>query len=326
MHSLALVGPYPKGVYEQIRGNLPEDWDITRIETQQELDACKDLVYVILRTHKMDANLINANPKLRIIQRWGAGYDTVDIETAGKLGVPVTIAANINSHSVAEHTIALMLSSLRNIVPLVASTMAGGWDRSSYAEKTYMLAEKNVGLLGCGSIGKKVSELLVALGAKVSYYDPYRLSETLEKQTGLTYLPLDEIFPQSDIISLHLPLTDETKGIVNKKRIGFMKSTALLVNTARGGLIDEAALAEALTTGKIFGAALDCLSEEPYPVDGCLRGVPNLLLTPHVGGTAVELNLYMARRVCENVLKVAHKQPLQATELVNKKLCGYPTD
>lgn len=326
MYSLALVGPYPKGVYEQIRGNLPMDWNITCIETQQELDECRDLVYVILRTHKMNADLINANPNLCIIQRWGVGYDTVDIDAAGKRGIPVTIAANINSHSVAEHTIALMLSSLRNIVPMAVFTMAGAWDRISYAEKTYMLSEKKIGLLGCGAIGKKVAELSSALGAKLSYYDSCRLSEVLEKQMGLTYLPLDEIFSQSDIISLHMPLTDQTKNIVNKTRINLMKPTALLINTARGGLIDEIVLAEALTNGKIFGAALDCLSEEPYPIDGCLRGVPNLLLTPHVGGTAVELNLYMARRVCENVLKVARGQPLQAIELVNKELCGYKTE
>lgn len=321
---LALVGPYPAGVYEQICSLLPR-WKVTRIDTQQELDTRTDLEFVILRTFKMDAALIAANPRLRMIQRWGAGFDTVDIAAAGERGIPVAVAAGINSHAVAEHTILLILAALRNLVPLATDTAAGGWDRNTYAGRTYMLAEKQVGLVGCGAIGRYVAQLLKGLGASVSYYDAFRLDQRTEEALGLTYLELDGLFLQSDIVSLHLPMMEETKGMIDRKLLGRMKPTAVLVNTSRGGLVDEEALAEALREGKLLGAALDSVSQEPYPPNGCLRKAPNLIITPHVAGTVVELNLHMARRVCDNVLAVYENRPLSQRELVNSATCDYPT-
>ena len=326
MVQLALVGPYPQGVYEQVCELLPSDWKVTRVQSQQELGECKDLVYVILRTYKMDAAVIAANPKLRFIQRWGAGYDSVDISAAGKQGVPVAVAAGVNSHAVAEHTILLMLASLRNLVPIALDTASGGWDRSTYAERTYMLAEKKVGLLGCGAVGRYVAQLLKALGANVFYHDPCRLHPDAEKQLGLTYLGMEELFAQSDLVSLHLPLTEQTRGMVDGRLIGRMKPSSILINTSRGGLIEEEALAQALAEHRILGAALDSVSVEPYPEDGCLRGAPNLLMTPHVAGTVAELNLHMARRVCENVRKVHENLPLNGRELVNREICMYPVE
>ena len=321
---LALAGPYPAGVYEQVCALLP-GWEVTRIDTQQELDTQTDLEFVILRTFKMDAALIAANPRLRMIQRWGAGFDTVDIAAAGERGIPVAVAAGVNSHAVAEHTILLMLAALRNLVPIATNTAAGGWDRNSYAGRTHMLAEKQVGLVGCGAIGRHVAGLLKGLGANVFYYDAFRLDRGAEEALGLTYLELDELFLQSDVISLHLPMMEETRGMIDRRLLGQMKPTAILINTSRGGLVDEEALADALREGKLLGAALDSVSQEPYPADGCLRQAPNLIITPHVAGTVVELNLHMARRVCENVLAVCENRPLSSRELVNSATCDYPT-
>ena len=326
MPRLSLAGPYPKGVFEKITALLPGDWTIRRIETQEELNAQTDLEYVILRTFTMGKALIESNPGLRMIQRWGAGYDSVDIAAAGARGIPVAVAAGVNSHAVAEHAILLIMASLRNLLPIATNTTTGGWDRNTYASRTHMLAEKSVGLLGCGAIGRRVAALLKGLGANVSYSDPYRLDAETEQRLGLTYAETDALFSNSDVISLHLPLTDSTAGMVNARLLALMKPAAILVNTARGGLIDENALADALGSGRLQGAALDSFSEEPYPAEGRLRNAPNLIMTPHVGGTVAELNDHMARRVCENIGKVFEGKPLSPRELVNRDACGYPVD
>ncbi len=322
--TLTLAGPYPEEVFGLLRKELPESLNIRVVKDQASLDSLNDMEFVILRTLRMDGALIEANPSLRLIQRWGAGFDTVDIETAGRRNVPVAVASGVNSNAVAEHALLLMLASYRHLTALDASTKKGGWDRTTFASQSFMVSDKLVGLLGCGAIGKLVAQKAAALGAYVQYYDAFRLPAEEEKRLHLSYVDFGTLLETSDILSLHLPLIESTKLIIGEKELGRMKKGAVLINTSRGGLIDEARLAAALEDGRLMAAALDSFSEEPYPADGPLLGVDNLIMTPHIGGTVVDLTLPMVRKVAENVMRVHEGQPLPKRDLVNAAWCGYP--
>ena len=326
LNTVTLAGPYPEEVFGLLRKELPDTLDIRVVKEQSELDALTDMELVILRTLRINGALIEANPSLKLIQRWGVGFDTVDIETAGKRNVPVAVAASVNSCAVAEHAILLMLASYRNLIALDANTKKGGWDRTTFASRSFMISDKQVGLLGCGAIGKLVAQKAGALGANVQYYDAFRLPEVMEKQLGLSYVDFEALLATSDIISLHLPLTEGTKLIIGAKELARMKKGAVLINTSRGGLIDEASLAVALNEGRILAAALDSFSEEPYPSSGPLHGAENLIMTPHIGGTVVDLTLPMVRKVADNVLRVYRGQPLPRRDMVNSGLCPYPVE
>ncbi|TXT47500.1 MAG: Phosphoglycerate dehydrogenase and related dehydrogenase [Spirochaetes bacterium] len=323
---LTLAGPYPKEVPGLIRELLPPDLALREIKDQESLDAARDLEIVILRTLRMGGALIEANPGLRLIQRWGAGYDTVDIEAAGRRKVPVAVAAGVNSNAVAEHALLLILACLRHLTALDASMKRGLWDRTKFAQNSYTIADKTLGLLGCGAIGRLVAEKARALGARVKYFDAFRLSEREEKALGIEYASFDEVVSSSDIITLHLPLLEGTKNIMDQAALAAMKPGSVLVNTSRGGLVDEAALAKALVEGPLMAAALDSFSEEPYPADGPLMGLENLIMTPHMGGSVVDLTLPMVRKVAANALAVMNGRPLPRRDMVNQAACGYPAE
>ncbi len=322
--TVTLAGPYPSEVPGLIRSLLPPGVTLREIPEQSGLDVSRDLEVVILRTLRMDGGLIGGNDRLRFIQRWGAGFDTVDIEAAGRKGVPVAVAAGVNSNAVAEHAILLMLASLRHLTALDASVRRGEWDRVRFAQSSFTIADKVVGLVGCGAIGRLVAAKAKALGADVRYFDAFRLSPEEEDALGLAYRPLEDLLGESDIVSLHLPLVDSTRNILDASALASMKTGAVLVNTSRGGLVDEAALAERLRSGALLGAALDSVAEEPYPDSGPLRGLDNVILTPHMGGTVADLTLPMVRKVTENVLRVLEGKPLSRKDIVNQTLCGYP--
>lgn len=324
--TLSLVGPYPSEVPELIRERLPLNMQLREIKDQEALDVARDLEYVILRTLKIDAHLIENNPNLLFIQRWGAGYDSVDIVAAGKRKIPVAVAAGINSNAVAEHAILLMLASLRHLIALDASVKRGAWDRSSFAQNSFTIADKTLGLIGCGAIVKLVAAKAQALDAKVAYYDSFRLNPHEEKSLGLSFLPLRELLEVSDIISLHVPLLDSTKNIIDASALSLMKQGSILINTSRGGLIDEAALVSALREGPLMAAALDSFSEEPYPSNGALLTLANLIMTPHIGGTVADLTLPMVRKVIANVAAVKEGKALPKRDCVNQDLCGYPVE
>lgn len=324
--TVTLAGPYPEVVPDLLRKEIPDDVAIRRVQSQEELDAMEDLEFVILRTLRMGAPLINACSALRLIQRWGAGFDTVDVEAAGRKNVPVAVAASVNSGAVAEHAILLMLASYRNLTALDANTRRGVWDRTSYASRSYTISDKRVGLLGCGAIGRLVAEKARALGATVQYYDAFRLPEDVERKLGLAYVDFGTLLATSDIVSLHLPLTDSTRGMIGAEELARMKRDAVLINTSRGGLIDESQLAAALREGRLLAAALDSFSEEPYPADGPLIGVEHLIMTPHIGGTVVDLTLPMVRKVADNVVRVLEGRPLSRRDMVNSDRCDYPVE
>jgi D-3-phosphoglycerate dehydrogenase len=248
---------------------------------------------------EIDAGAFDSAPILKVVSRYGVGYNNVDLNAADKNGVIVTNTPGANAIAVAELTIALILNMLRPILPAVQRTKQGEWPRY----KGFSLVGKTVGLLGLGAIGKETAKRLTGFGCRVMAYDLYP-DEKFAAEYGIELSILDEILPAADIISLHLPGTAETREMVNEEFIEKMKIGAWLVNTARGDLISEKALVEAIDKGKLSGAALDVYSEEPPPPSSPIFGHDQIITTPHMGAHADSATNAMGRMAMDECLRV----------------------
>lgn len=271
---------------------LGPDFEIRHVDGADRaalLPALADVHAVLIRSAtRMDAEAIAAAPALKVIARAGVGLDNVDIKAATTAGVMVVNAPTSNIISAAELTVGHILSLARHIPAAHASLAAGAWKRSSFTGTE--LFEKTVGIIGLGRIGALIAARLQAFGVSVIAYDPY-VTPARAGQLGVQLVELDDLLAQADFITIHMPKTPETTGMIGEAQFARMKSTAYVVNVARGGLIDEAALYTALTTGEIAGAGLDVFTSEP-PVEGGtarpLLDLPNVVVTPHLGASTDE--------------------------------------
>ncbi|GAB3396755.1 phosphoglycerate dehydrogenase [Schumannella luteola] len=267
---------------------LGPDFDIRDVDGTDRpalLSALAEADAILIRSAtQVDAEAIAAAPRLKVVARAGVGLDNVDIKSATQAGVMVVNAPTSNIISAAELTVGHILSLARHIPAAHASLAGGAWKRSSYTGTE--LYEKTVGIIGLGRIGALITARLQAFGVNVVAYDPY-VTANRAQQLGVTLLSLDELLEQSDFITIHMPKTPETTGMISTDQLAKMKSTAYIVNVARGGLIDEAALFEALQANVIAGAGLDVFVSEP-PKDSPLLALPNVVVTPHLGASTDE--------------------------------------
>lgn len=255
-----------------------------------------DAVAGIADADRFDVAVLDGAPLLRIIARTGVGLDSIDLDAATRRGVAVTTTPGANHDAVADHALALILAVLRRIVENDANVRAGGWRQQELG--AWQLAGSTVGLVGLGLIGAGTARRLAGFGVRLLAHDPYATGGS-----GCKLVSLDELLAQSDVVSIHCPLTDETRGLLNAERIARLKPTAVLVNTARGPIVDEAALVEALASGRLRGAGLDVFLEEP-PTSKRLRALRNVVLSPHHGGLSDLSNAEMCRRATQAVLAV----------------------
>ena len=267
---------------------LGPDFDIRSVDGTDRprlLSALAEADAVLIRSAtRLDAEAIAAAPGLRVIARAGVGLDNVDIPAATAAGVMVVNAPTSNVISAAELTVGHILSLARHIPAAHASLARGEWKRSAYTGTE--LYEKTVGIVGLGRIGALITSRLQAFGVHVIAYDPY-VTASRAQQLGVRLLPLDELLAQADFVTIHMPKTPETAGMIGATQLRLMKPTAYLVNVARGGLIEETALADALREGVIAGAGVDVFSSEP-PSDTALTSLPNVVVTPHLGASTHE--------------------------------------
>jgi D-3-phosphoglycerate dehydrogenase len=252
---------------------------------------------------KVTAKIIEAGKNLKIIGRAGVGVDNIDIDAATQHGIIVVNSPDGNTHAAAEHTVALMLAMSRNIAKAATSTKQGLWERSKFTG--HEVFGKTLGVIGFGKIGHHVAEVAKALGMKLFIYDPYTTREVVEK-FGAKYIEnLDDMWPICDYITVHVPKTKETLHLINKETIAKMKKGVRLVNCARGGIIDEDALAEALESGQVAQAAIDVFENEPNIADTVLvKTTGDALLTPHLGASTEEAQLNVAIDVAEQIKEV----------------------
>ena len=250
-----------------------------------------------------------AAPRLEIVQLLSAGYDAVDLDAARRAKVPVANNGGANAISVAEHALMLMLTVSRKVVWQHASVAAGRWRGNGPAPRMYELYDKTLGVVGLGTIGKKVARLARAFGMRVQYYDIARLSEDAEDALGVRFRLLRELLRTSDVVSLHVPLNGSTRGMIGAGEIALMKPTAILVNTSRGPVVDEPALTRALGSAKLFGAGLDVFDREPPPADNPLLELDNVVLTAHFAGPTWDNHVARFRNAFDNVQRMHRGEP-----------------
>ncbi len=254
---------------------------------------------VVRSETKATAKVIEAATNLKVIGRAGVGVDNVDVDAATKRGVIVMNTPGGNTISTAEHAFSLMVSTARNIPQANASVQGGKWDRKTFVGVE--LYNKTLAILGMGRIGTEIARRAIAFGMRVLAYDPYLSASRARSLQVELVESLDEIIPQADFITMHMPLTAETKYMLDAARLAKAKKGVRIVNCARGGLIDEAALVEALKTKHVAAAALDVFETEPLPADSPLRGLPNLILTPHLGASTAEAQEGVGIEVAEQI-------------------------
>ncbi|MGI8638436.1 MAG: phosphoglycerate dehydrogenase [Pyrinomonadaceae bacterium] len=272
-------------------------------ETKLDFDALaekmKDADGVIVRsTTRITADLMDKAEKLRVIGRAGVGVDNIDVNAATQRGIVVMNAPDGNTITTAEHTIALLVSMARNVPQAHAKLQSGVWDKKSFVGVE--LNGKNLGVIGLGRIGKHVAGIAKGFGMKILAFDPF-VSIEQAKDLGIEVGTLDEVLKQADFITIHTPVTDETRGIIGKDAFAKMKKDVRLVNCARGGLVDESALLEAIENGTVAAAALDVYATEPLPTDSPLLNNPKIITTPHLGASTTEAQEGVALTVAEQM-------------------------
>lgn len=270
----------------------PYDRPLTEVEM---LDLVGGVDGTVVGLDEVTARVIQGATDLKVIAKHGVGVDNIDLAAATAAGIVVTNTPGANEAAVAELAIALMLALARRLVKHHQVVSQGGWARQTGTE----LAGKTLGLIGCGRIGQEVVKRAHGLGMEVVFY-----RRTPTEVAGATQVSLDELLARSDYVSVHVPYTSETHHILDAEAFAKMKDGVYVINTARGGTVDEAALYEALVAGKVAGAALDARPKEPPPPDDPLNTLENVILTPHAGATTREAVLRMAKMATENLLAV----------------------
>lgn len=305
MPVILLTNHYSENVLKVVKKELPEGFNLISLESATKDNLLKKAPFAdyFLASGRLsiDKDVIEAATKLIMIQRTGVGSDTLDKEILDKRGIPIYVNAGINSQSVAEHTIMLMLALLRKL-PIVDSGLKNGiWNKNEIGIECQSLNNKTIGLIGLGNIGKHVAFMLQAFGVKLFYYDLNRLDITEEQKLNIKYRDFETILKESDILSLHCPLTKNTKKLIGEKELAMMKKGSFIINTGRGQLIDEVSLINALKSGHLKGAGLDVFSKEPPDRRNLLLSFNNVILTPHVGGLTLDTFSKMIYDAFENI-------------------------
>lgn len=305
------------GLVNKFGVKMPEGWEISYIdypcEDDKIVEACKDADFLwIGPVDPMSADLISKLDKVKLIQSLGVGFDKINLEKSKEKGIYVCNNRAVNAISVAEHALGLILSGIRRVSEADAKIkdsskryMESFEDYRIHGQKE--LGGLTVGLVGLGAIGKELTRLMKPFGCKMMYYDVFR-AEATEKEYGIEFVDLERIFKECDVISLHVPVTDETRGMINEKAIEMMKQDALVINVARGEIVDNEALKKGLESGKIF-AGLDVIAPEPPSEDHPLLNLNDvakarLTITPHIAGTTNDAFIRMQKWSYENMEKV----------------------
>lgn len=300
-------------IVEVITGHTPEGWTTVVIgrdtppEEQQAL--ARDADFLMVYAAPLADDVLRAADKARLVQLLAAGYDRMNLPLMRALEVPCANNGGANSWAVADHALMLMLALYRQQIHTDPATRQGRWSAPITGTNTFEMANKLVGVLGMGNIGRQVARRVQGFDAKVQYYDMYPLPEERERELDVRRVDLDELFRTSDILTCHTPLTPDTRHIVSRERIALMKPTAVIINTSRGPVVDEAALIEALRQGKIAGAGLDVFEQEPVDPDNPLLRMDNVVVTAHIAGTTWDTWFRRAEFAYQNMMRVWNGEP-----------------
>lgn len=271
------------------------------------LDEMAECDALIVRIAKCDASAIAGSPNLKVIGRTGVGYDSVDVAEATKRGIPVVITPGANNRSVAEHAVAMMFALSKNLVEAQNEMCAGNW-KIRDAKKAFEVEGKTVGVIGLGAIGRETAKICQGCGMKIAGYDPFLSQDKIEALGATYYANYEDLLKVSDIVTIHVPLTNETKDMIAKPQLEMMKKTAIIINCSRGGIINEEDLIQALKDGTIAGAGTDVYCNEPPKTDDPMLNCPNLIVSPHSAAQTREAVIKMAQMCVTGCLAVCSGQ------------------
>ncbi len=293
---------------QAVLGPLGVELRPQQCRSEEEIIALAQDADAVLNCYaKMAARVIEKLKRCKIIARYGIGVDNVDLAAANKARILVTNVPDYCIDEVSDHALALILSLARKIVAADTGVKNGNWSVTAHAE-IRRLRGQTLGLLGFGKIAKALASKVQPLGMKVLVYDPYLEAELISRH-GAEAVSLDRLLAEADAISIHVPLSSETRNLIGQRELALMKSTAFLINTSRGGIVDEQGLAAALKEGQLGGAALDVLSVEPPPQDHPLRQAPNVILTPHLAFYSRESVIELQTKAAEEVARALKGEP-----------------
>jgi len=298
----------PPVIVDMAKSMTPAGFELVMADpgTPEFIQAAGDAEFYLGLARRMGGEFFRSAPNLKLVQLLSAGYDHVDVEAARKAKVPVCNNGGANALAVAEHTIMLILAVLKRVVQFHNSVAAGKWRVGNPADvRVYEMGNRTLGIVGLGNIGKKVARRARAFETRVQYYDIRRLSEAEEDALGVRFVLFDELLRSSDIVTLHVPLDDSTRNLIDARALGLMKRDAIIVNTCRGPVIDENALYDALKKDRLAGAGLDVMTEEPPKPNHPIFTLPNVTLTPHSAGPTWENWTARFRNGFDNIQRVA---------------------
>jgi len=309
------------GFREMVTDEAPDGLEVITapvgLDDDEKIELAKDADFLLLFPGVLSDRVMQSAQKCRLIQLLSAGYDRMNLKLATDLGIPVSNNGGANSVAVSEHAMMLILAVYRRLLHYSSHVRAGGWrpERERNID-VFEFEGKTLGLIGIGNIAQKVARRARGFDVNLQYYDKYAsLTPTEEEALGITSVSLEELLKTSDVVSIHVPLTRETRNLIGKDQLAMMKPTSIIINTARGGIIDETALVEALQSGTIAAAGLDVMEHEPPDPNDPLPKLDNVIVTPHTAGPTLESLPKRAINSFANIQRVwAGEQPLWTAE------------
>lgn len=303
----------PEGFQQLVCDLCPPEFDLRFLFPKPGFPKgeIEDADYILASIYKINRSVIDRASKVRLIHCPATGVNHIDLDYAREKGIYVCNSAGLNASTTAEMTIALMLCCLRRICLVDRRVKQGEWHSWTWRHDSYELLGKTVGVIGGGAVGREVMKRLAGWGVKIIYSDPYRMSEENEKALNATYVDQDTLLREADVVSLHCPLLPSTRGMIGREQFKMMKKNAIIVNEARGAVIDNDALTEALQNGEIWGAAIDCWEHEPLDPNDPLVKMDKVITTSHLGAVARECAERCFSLAFDNILAMEHSQKLR---------------
>ncbi len=303
--SILLTNRYSGYPLEIVEREAPTGFQITFLseQTQETLtEQVRTADYILAGGRlKITREVLDRAEHLKMIQRSGVGLDALDLEAIKEKGIPLYVNQGVNAESVAEHTLLLILACLRRLTSINQDTKSGVWKKQEQGVRTAELKGKTIGIVGMGNIAKTLVGLLKPFHVSILYNNLFQIEPQFEEENNMKFVSLDELFSKSDVVTIHCALTDETRNLINHDTLAVMKNGAILINTARGEIVDPIAVADALRSGKLSFGAFDVHAKEPIPEDYSLKSIDNVILTPHIAGVTADSFSVMMHDAFRNI-------------------------
>jgi phosphoglycerate dehydrogenase-like enzyme len=319
-HKIALIGYFAPDIIAEISKHVPKGFEFTAVKdsSREELmRVIRDADFFIgFGEWRIDAEVLRHAPKLKFIQKWGIGVDKYDLDALRRAGIPIAITAGVNSVAVAELAMTLMLAVYKRLIVLDRTTREGKFFKTELRMSSFELHEKTVGIIGLGNIGKRVAKRVLGFEPKALIYHDIVRKEEAERDLGARPVSRDELLREADVVTLHVPLDASTRHMIGARELQLMKPTAVLINTCRGGVVDEEALVAALRERRILGAGIDVFEKEPTTAEHPLFALDNVVVTPHAAGATFENVHNVARHCFDNIVRFVEGQPLPEADII----------